>query len=159
MHLSLSCHTLPGWWWAGILKGVWPRSMPFGRGICLIWGIFTAHSHICVVLIWQKRLPLQSALPYYAPPSTNPGRVGHNSDSCINISNDDRDLPPLGDHLAWSGGLGLTIPWTWCSLLRTRKHFDYVTSLNCHTWHGFYWEGSCFQTNFKDSRLHGSMQW
>jgi len=23
----------------------------FGRGICLLWGNFTAHAHICVVLI------------------------------------------------------------------------------------------------------------
>ena len=31
--------------------GVDPTSMPFGRGICLIWGIFAAQSHVCVILI------------------------------------------------------------------------------------------------------------
>ena len=58
------CYAPPSqvnWWWLGDYEGgltpaVWCR---FGRGICLVWGIVTVHSHICVVLIWWKRLLLQ----------------------------------------------------------------------------------------------------
>ena len=54
IHLSLSCPTLPGWWWVGVMKG---GVDPIWEGhICLMWGVFIAHPHICVVLIWWKRL-------------------------------------------------------------------------------------------------------
>ena len=34
----------------------------FGRDINFIWGIFTAHANMCVVLIWWKRLLLEKGI-------------------------------------------------------------------------------------------------
>ena len=61
-------------------------SMSFGKGICLIWGIFL-HSptfNNCVVLIWLCPCGRESDnCPVQIPSHTQPGRVRHNSNTCI----------------------------------------------------------------------------
>ena len=39
-------------------EGVWPQQHVLWEGHLLYWGIVTLHSHICVVLIWWKKLSL-----------------------------------------------------------------------------------------------------
>ena len=90
--LSLLCPTLLGWWWVEIIKGVWPQQHALGEGYLPCMEMVTVNLHVCVVLVWWKRLhaPVEGNCPVQlnlllGPSSNKPGRVGHSSDRCITV--------------------------------------------------------------------------
>ena len=62
VHFVYHCYALPSQ--VGIVGGdyeggVDPSSMPFERGICLIWGIVTVHSLIYMCIVLKEIVPVE----------------------------------------------------------------------------------------------------
>lgn len=59
MYLLLLCPTLPGWWWVGILKGIWPQQHALWEGqLPCMEEFYCTFVHMCSTDLTKKTAPV-----------------------------------------------------------------------------------------------------